>query len=145
MKRLTALIAAVAAVFGVTASVWAYRLAANTGQTDQITVAQPRSPEAAPATEKPKPVVKFKKCKAPAHREGKFCVTDVVQNVILPAPASTGSGSSRGSGANSDDDRDDERSTKGDDRDDDRDSDHDDDDHGDDDDDHGDDDHGDDD
>jgi hypothetical protein len=53
--------------------------APSPARTTQVT-----TPVSAPVARKP--IVKLAKCKAPAVREGKACVTEVVETVVLPAP-----------------------------------------------------------
>jgi hypothetical protein len=100
----------------------------------EVSTTQP-APTAAPS----KPIVKLAPCKPPAVRDGKACVTDVVETVVLPAPSSGSAGAPASTGfapsGDDDDHVDDDYESD--------DEDHGDDDHGDED--HGDDDHGDDD
>ncbi len=143
MKRLTAFVAAFAAAASVLGGVVAYRWAAGESRAEQLVAANvaPEPEATTPAAKPAKPVVKFKKCKPPSHREGKVCVVDVVQDVVLPAPAAAnppartndgGSDDHQQAGDRDDDDHAEGRSDDdrdGDDRDgDDRDE-HDDDDH----------------
>lgn len=48
-------------------------------------------PAAADTVKPQKPIVKLAPCKPPAVREGKACVTEVVETVVLPAPAAPAS------------------------------------------------------
>lgn len=135
------------------------------GTATYLVAAQPEPASEAPATQTTevsatstdpvvapsKPIVKLARCKPPAVREGKKCVTEVVETVVLPAPAGVSSGTSShatsggddhwsGSGAHDDDDdhssggggNDDDNGDHGDDHDDDEGDDHGGDDHGDD-------------
>ncbi|MEI2808989.1 MAG: hypothetical protein V9F00_01880 [Nocardioides sp.] len=94
MKRVSAVMASLAVIAGLFGAVAAYRFASAGSSVEQLVSANV-TPSVAPteAAESAKPVVKFKPCKKPAHREGKACVIDVVQDVVLPAaPATSGSG-----------------------------------------------------
>lgn len=93
MKRLSALVASVAVLIGVVGGVVAYRSASSGTSVEQLVSADVTPEASETASSAPaEPKVKFKPCKKPAHREGKACVVEVVQDVILPAPASAGSG-----------------------------------------------------
>lgn len=85
MKLLTTAITAGAVLLGGLAAAVGYNQAISPAQ-----VTKPVSQVEAPAPEV-KHVVKFKKCKAPAVREGKLCVTHAA-----PAPVYVSSNSSSG-------------------------------------------------
>lgn len=114
MKRVSSLVAAVALILGVFGAVGAYRWASAGPRVEQLVSADVSSETSRPAAEKPaKPVVKFKPCKKPAHREGKACVVDVVQDVVVPAPATPETRSASGhTRTRSHDDGDDDKTTQ---------------------------------
>ena len=98
MKTTTSLIAAVAAVLGIGGAATAYQLAATPTPTVQPvsqTVTDdsdgPVAPEIEEATH-----FRWAPCKAPAVQQGDACVTQVVNTVVVPAPAAPGVPSSHG-------------------------------------------------
>jgi hypothetical protein len=62
-------------------------------RTTEVSATSP-APTVAPS----KPIVKLAPCKPPAVREGKACVTDVVETVVIPAPGSGSAGVPAGGG-----------------------------------------------
>ncbi len=150
MKPLTMFISGVAVFVGLAGGTAAYTLSASPAPSPQeatVAASAPADPAVSPEPEEPK--VRFKPCKAPTHREGKFCVQDIVNTVVLPAvggsgPADNGSSAGHGDGPKRDKSRGSDDQTKdhansddrdheqGDDDDDDEDEDHEDEDHGDD-------------
>lgn len=85
MRKPTLAISAVAVVLGLGGGASAYTLVAAPASTpDQVTVAtMVQEPSAAASPEEPE--VKFRPCVAPAHREGKICVEDIIETVVLPS------------------------------------------------------------
>lgn len=103
MKTTTTLIAAGAAFLGLGGAAAAYQLAAADEPTLAPVSQQVSEEDATPVapTIKPRTHFEWAPCKAPAVLDHGACVTEVVQTVVLPGPASTGSSSS-GSGGSSD-------------------------------------------
>jgi len=83
MKLFAALLGALALFAGFAGGVRAYSLSADAGPPPVRPVSVPHYPEAQPV--RPGIVFRWAPCRAPAHREGKACVTHVTRTVALPA------------------------------------------------------------
>jgi hypothetical protein len=116
MKLANMIAAGAALAAGLVGGTATYLVAAEPGPTSEAPPARTTEVSATssdPTVAPGKPIVKLARCKAPAVREGKACVTEVVETVVLPAPSSVSTGTSsddssgdedHGSGAHSEDD-----------------------------------------
>ncbi|MGD9957980.1 hypothetical protein [Nocardioides sp.] len=90
MKNLSLMVSATAIVAGVGGGAVAYQAVSSTPETVAVaTTTDHRAP--APQVTRPGVEFRFAPCKAPATREGKACVVDVVQTVVIPAAPSSNS------------------------------------------------------
>ena len=91
MKTFNLVAAGAALVAGLAGGTTTYLVAAQPASEspapDAVRTTAVTVPAVAPAPRTQKPIVRLAPCKPPAVREGKACVTDVVETVVLPAPA----------------------------------------------------------
>lgn len=86
MKQFSAVVSATAIVAGLGGGAVAYQ--AVSSSTATVAVAKTTDPKPpAPQVKRPGVKFRFSPCKAPATRVGKACVIDVVQTVVVAAPA----------------------------------------------------------
>jgi hypothetical protein len=101
MKLANLIAAGAALTAGLAGGTATYLVAAQpapSSETPPVRTTEVSATSPVPAVAPGKPIVKLAPCKPPAVREGKACVTDLVETVVLPARSSGSAGVAAGGG-----------------------------------------------